>query len=371
MGYGIIKNGVGVYIPETFVDNYKYVEEGNLVKRPEDRTLPEKITLGLGIKERRKVPASDNSTTLAVKASKNAIERAGINPEDIACVYFATESPVNAVAPPTELIETLGLKNETKMHLNIFTCAGGMLAIETACNEMHSPKYRGKYILVVSSDTAQAYIGDELENTVGDGACAFLIGENPVAELVDSFVYTSSTKDFWRENGDKAPSHKGKETVKAYKNHVIGSIKGLLNKGYEINQFSKIGVHSPFPKIIEWLRRDDKEPKIENNPLEELLEEDFRRKTKIARETGARTGNPYSATIGIIFSNMLEQSVREEDLLLCSYGSGATAISMYWRTHDGIELLKNGKTVEKQLESKKEISPSTAKQWLEERIKKH
>lgn len=375
MAYGIV--GWGVYISENVVDNYRYVEERNKVKRPEDRIAPEKVTIGLGVKERRKFPPTENSATIGKVAAHNAIKRADIDPKDIAAVYFATESPVNAVAPPTELIKELGLSNNIKMIQTIFTCAGGMLAFDTACNEMYSPRYKGKYILVISSDTAQSYLGDELENTVADGASAFVIGENPVAEIEDITkdikVYTSSTKDFWRENGNAAPSHNGKETVKAYKKHVVESLKELLKDNCSIDEFDKIGMHSPFPKIMKWAADKDKEPFMQDNPLEELVEDDlFSKKIDIAWKTGSVLGNPYSATIGIILANILENSNPGEKILISSYGSGAAAVSINMKIKEGIkEAAGKGDSVEDYLSKRKEISPETARQWLEQRINKH
>src|SRR5436189_5093571 len=78
--------GIGSYVPKqvfTNKDLIKYMD-----------TSDEWIQERTGIKERRFADRTgETTTTMAVEASKIAIERAGITPQDIDFIVFATLSP--------------------------------------------------------------------------------------------------------------------------------------------------------------------------------------------------------------------------------------------------------------------------------------
>ena len=79
--------GLGYYLPENVVTN-------NDLSKIID-TTDEWIQERTGIKERRWIdPKTDDTTsTMAVKASKIAIERSGLKKEEIDFIIFATLSP--------------------------------------------------------------------------------------------------------------------------------------------------------------------------------------------------------------------------------------------------------------------------------------
>src|ERR1044071_6775042 len=78
--------GIGMFVPENVVTNFdlmKYMD-----------TSDEWIQERTGIKERRYAHRTEETTTtMAVEASKIAIERAGITKDDIDFIVFATLSP--------------------------------------------------------------------------------------------------------------------------------------------------------------------------------------------------------------------------------------------------------------------------------------
>src|SRR5215203_3167205 len=78
--------GIGMYVPERVVTNQdltKYMD-----------TTDEWIQERTGIKERRYAHRTEETTaTMGIEAAKLAIERAGITPQDIDFIVFATLSP--------------------------------------------------------------------------------------------------------------------------------------------------------------------------------------------------------------------------------------------------------------------------------------
>jgi len=78
--------GIGKYLPERIVTNKDLLQYMD--------TSDEWIRERTGIEERRYAHRTEETTTtMAVEAAKVAIERAGITPQDIDFIIFATLSP--------------------------------------------------------------------------------------------------------------------------------------------------------------------------------------------------------------------------------------------------------------------------------------
>ena len=77
--------GVGYSVPNTVVTNE------DLTKLYD--TSDEWIYSRTGIKERRLVSGEENAVTLGIEASKRAIEKSGIKPEEIDMIIVAASAP--------------------------------------------------------------------------------------------------------------------------------------------------------------------------------------------------------------------------------------------------------------------------------------
>ena len=78
--------GLGYYLPENEVDNHELAE----IMDTTDEWVQERT----GIQKRRYAKKhEETSTTMGTKAALIAIERAGINKEDVDFIVFATLSP--------------------------------------------------------------------------------------------------------------------------------------------------------------------------------------------------------------------------------------------------------------------------------------
>ncbi|MCS7298363.1 MAG: beta-ketoacyl-ACP synthase III [Spirochaetia bacterium] len=161
---GVKIRGVGMYVPTRVLTNF------DLEKMVE--TSDEWIRTRTGIVERRIADREVASSDLAFEASKVAIERAGISPEDIDLVICATITP-DMVFPATAYLisEKLGVK-KPGFDINA-ACSGFVYGSVLAGSLLKSGMY--KNILVVGTEVLSKITDWTDRNTCvlfGDGAGA-------------------------------------------------------------------------------------------------------------------------------------------------------------------------------------------------------
>lgn len=310
--------GYGVYIPIYRIKSEEIARVWG--------EMPDRIIKGLGIKEKAVANVDEDTTTISVEASKNALKRSDIDPKDIGAIYIGSESHPYAVKSTSSIVgEAIG----ATPHLNAadleFACRAGTSALIMCMGLVNSNMI--KYGLAIGADTAQGRPGDALEYSAGCGGAAFVVGrDNLIVEIEDYFSYTTDTPDFWRREKADYPSHGGRFTGEpAYFKHVINATKGLLEKGYNLDEFDYIVFHQPnakFPKTI---------AKRMGIPFEKI---------KLGLLTPV-IGNTYSGASLIGLANIIDHAKPGERILMTSFGSGAGSDSFAIVVKDRIEEVRN------------------------------
>ena len=163
--------GIGMYVPEHVVTNddlTRYMD-----------TSDEWIQERTGIKERRYAHRTDETTTtMAVEASKIAIERAGITTSDIDFIVFATLSPDYYFPGCGVLIQrAMGMKEIGALDVRN-QCSGFIYALSVADQFVKTGMY--KNVLVVGSEKHSFGLdmstrGRNVSVIFGDGAGAVVL----------------------------------------------------------------------------------------------------------------------------------------------------------------------------------------------------
>ncbi len=286
---------------------------------------PDRIVLGLGIKEKA-VPAIDeDSATIAVEAARNALAHAGIDAKRIGAVYVGSESKVYAVKPNATIVaEAIGAGPENLTAADLeFACKAGTAGIQMVMGMVKSGMI--EYGMSIGSDTAQGRPGDALEYSAAAGGAAFIIGSDreSIAVIEDSYSFTTDTPDFWRRQHANYPSHGGRFTgPPAYIKHVTNATNGLLEKiGRTHNDYDYVVFHQPNAKF----------------PL------DVAKKMGIPKEKvlpGLLTpiiGNTYSGAAMLGLANVLDGAKPGTSILVTSFGSGAGSDSFSIKVTDQID----------------------------------
>lgn len=163
--------GLGYFVPENVVTN----DDLSKLMDTNDEWIQERT----GIKERRHViKGSDTTTTMGVKAAKVAIERSGVDKNDIDFIIFATLSPDYYFPGPGVLVQReLDIKTVGALDVRN-QCSGFVYAISIADQFIKTGMY--KNVLVIGSEVHSAGLdmttrGRGVSVIFGDGAGAAVL----------------------------------------------------------------------------------------------------------------------------------------------------------------------------------------------------
>jgi hydroxymethylglutaryl-CoA synthase len=324
--------GYGAYIPRNRITIEEIAKQWG--------KDPESIKNGLMLEE-KSVPAYDQDTiTISVEASRDAVARAGISPQEIGAVYIGSESHPYAVKPSgTVLIDALGIGPDVHVADFEFACKAGTEAMFVALSHVLSGHM--DYALGVGADTSQGAPNDALEFSASAGGAAFIMGKkNVLAEILDTYSFTSDTPDFWRREYQHYPRHAGRYTGEpAYFKHLMSSAKTMMAKAnMQAKDFKHAIFHMPNGKF----------------PLQAGKQMGF---TREQMETGwvvNKMGNTYSGSSPTGLAAVLDVASPGDMILITSFGSGAGSDSFVIKATDLLPAArKKGRTVRSMLDENK------------------
>lgn len=324
--------GVGHYVPEKVITNF------DLEKMME--TSDEWIRERSGIQERHFVAENENNTDIAEKATKMALERAGLQAEDIDFIVFATLSP-EYFFPGTGCLlqERLGLPGVGALDIRT-QCTGFVYGLSIADQFVRSGMY--KNVLVVGSEVQSRGLnlstkGRDVAVLFGDGAGAAVVSrtEDQKRCILTSKLHADGrfAKELWCEDPGsvKAPriTH---ELVDA-----DDSIWPFMNG----RQVFKHAV-TRFPEVIEEALQDAGVPKSEvdlviPHQANQRITDAVRMKLELPVEKVysniQKYGNTTAASIPIAMSEAFAQGLIKENSVIClaAFGSGFTWASLLLR----------------------------------------
>ena len=161
--------GTGHAYPEGILTN------ADLEKKVD--TSDEWITTRTGIKQRRKAAPGEYTSLFAVRAAREAIERAKIDPMEIDLLLCATVTP-DQILPSTGCIiqAELGANKAAAMDL-VAACSGFLYGLTMADSMIRTGQAR--YVLVIGAEILTQYVDYTDRGTCvlfGDGAGAAVLG---------------------------------------------------------------------------------------------------------------------------------------------------------------------------------------------------
>ncbi len=313
-----------------------------------------KISSGLGVKEKAVAGFDEDACTLAVEAARKAVEDFSVKAEKIGAVYIGSESHPYAVKPTASIVaDAIGASPELTAADLEFACKAGTAGMQAAAGMVKAGMI--EYGLAVGTDTAQSKPNDALEFTAGSGAGAVIMGKKKgemIAEMNETYSYTTDTPDFWRRQHEEFPRHGGRFTGEpAYFRHVVSAGKGIMKKtGLKAEDFDYAVFHQPNGKF------PVKAGKILGFEAEKLKQ-------------GLITpfiGNTYSGSSMIGLCSVLDVLEDREKVLVVSYGSGAGSDAFVFTGTKNIENRRAKVPVMEMIEEKEYVDYA---QYLKHRRK--
>ncbi len=317
--------GIGHHVPETIITN----EYLSTIMDTNDAWITERT----GIKERRWMnPEKDTVANMAAKASRMALERAGLTEKDVEFIVFATITsdyyfPGSGVLLQRELgLESIGALDVKN------ACSGFIYALSIADQFIKTGMY--KTILVVGAEIQSTAldISDRGRNTAvifGDGAGAVVLRPSDKAGILSTHLHSDGrfAEELYVKDPGSSRPHKERQPeqfldtsgFKVYMNgnlvfkHAVVRFMEVINEALAANNMKK--------EDIDLLVPHQANLRISQYVQEKLALSDDKVFNNIMKY-----GNTTAASIPIAMSEAwAEGKIKENDVIcLAAFGSGFT-----------------------------------------------
>jgi len=320
--------GLGFYVPEHVVTN----DDLSRLMDTNDEWIQERT----GIKERRHVQLEEDTTSgMALKAAKIAIERSGIDKDDIDFIVFATLSPdYYFPGPGVTLQKDLGIKTVGALDVRN-QCSGFIYALSVADQFIKTGMY--KNILVVGSEVHSKGLdmttrGRGVSVIFGDGAGAAVLSRTEDLNKGILSTHLHSQGEHAEELALIAPGM-GKRWVtdiiaennpddESYYPHMNGQFvfknavvrfSEVINEGLEANGLQVSDINMLIPHQA-------------NLRISQFIQQKFQLTDDQVYNNIMKYGNTTAASVPIALTEAWEQGkIKEGDLVvLAAFGSGFT-----------------------------------------------
>lgn len=290
-------------------------------------TSDEWITSRTGIKQRHKAAANEYTSQFGTAAAKQALERAGLKPEDIDLIVCATTTPDQIMPSTGALIQAqLGAVNAAGM--DVFAACSGFLYGLTMVESMIRTG-QIKYALVVGAEVLTKYVDYTDRGTCvifGDGAGAAVLGPVPEGKGI---LATKIRSDGRYEEQLYAPG--GGTKLGTTHETIDNRMHFFKMKG---NELFKVAVRSMADISAEMLAKagytvDDVDlviPHQANQRITDAVASRLGVPEEKVYSNIAEHGNTSSASIPIAIDECIESGkIKEGSLvLLTAFGGGVT-----------------------------------------------
>ena len=327
--------GVGMYLPEREVTNFELESMKAL------ETSDEWIRQRTGIETRRFVTEGQSGTDLAVPASNQAIAAAGLSPDDIDFIIYATLSPDYFFPGNGCFLQERLFGDRTVGAMDVRTqCCGFIYSLVMADSLIKSGQY--DRILVVGAEVHSTALdftarGRDVTVLFGDGAGAAVVGpatdEHP--GIIGSVLHSQGkfARELWTEYPASAHNprinHESLEEGRHYpKMNGRAVFKHAVSRMVEVSK-EVLSMAGKTADEVDLLL-----PHQANLRINQMVASQLGITEEKVVNTISWTGNTTAATIPICMHEALRQGrLKENDLvLLTAFGSGFTwaASLLHW-----------------------------------------
>ena len=320
--------GLGYFVPDNVVTN----DDLSKMMDTSDEWIQERT----GIQERRHViKGEDTTASLGVKAAKMAIERAGIDKDDIDFIVFATLSPDYYFPGPGVMVQRdLGIKTVGAIDIRN-QCSGFVYGISLADQYIKSGMY--KNVLVIGSEVHSTGLdfstrGRGVTVIFGDGAGAAVLSreEDPDKGILSTHLHSEG--EHAEELSLIAPGMGKRWILDIIKDNdpeettYYPYMNGQFVFKNAVQRFSEVIMEGLMTNNLETKDIDMLIPHQANLRISQFIQKKFRLSDDKVYNNIMKYGNTTAASIPIALTEAWEQGkIKPGDLVvLAAFGSGFT-----------------------------------------------
>ena len=307
------------------------------------------ITQVLGIPagkgERAVASFDEDSVSMAVEAARDALR--GASPSDVRALFFATTTPPYAEKLNAALV---GAAAQLPLEIRAADLTGsprvGLTALLQATDAVRA---NGGAALVAIADCRIAAPEAKAESAGGDAGVAFVVGEDPLAEIVATASVTREFLDTWRAPGERF-AHSWEERFALTQAHapLLGAaVRRVLEQAKcAPGDLAKVILDAPNPRAADELARGAK-----------LAPE------QLADSLALTVGQTGAAHAALLLANVLAAAKPGDRILVASAGDGADAVVL--QVTDRAAGYTQARSVGRLIESKGDVAYARYLKWRE------
>lgn len=324
MGYSRIV-GLGHHVPETVITN-EYLAS---IMDTSDQWIVERT----GIHERRFIdPSKDTVANMAAKATRMALERAGLTPGDIDLIVFATITPDYFFPGSGVLLQReLGLDNIPAIDIRN-ACSGFIYALSVADQFIKNGTYKTALVVGAEIQSTALDLTTRGRNTAvifGDGAGVAILQPSDKPGILSTHLHSDgryAEELYVKDPGSSRPRSERQpeqimdtSTYKVHMNgnqvfkHAIVRFTEVIQEALDTNGMNKGDISLLIPHQA-------------NLRISQYIQQKMGLSDDQVYNNIMRYGNTTAASIPIAMSEAwAEGKIRENDVIcLAAFGSGFT-----------------------------------------------
>lgn len=317
--------GLGHYVPEKIITN----EYLSTVMDTNNQWIIERT----GIEERRWIdPEKDTAANMSAKATRMALQRAGLSEKDIDFIVFATITPDYFFPGSGVLLgRELGLDGIPALDIRN-ACSGFIYALSIADQFIKTGMYNTVLVIGAEIQSTALDISTRGRNTAvifGDGAGAAILQPAAKPGILSTHLHADgryAEELYIRDPGSSRPNSERQPdqisdttTFKVVMNgnqvfkHAVVRFTEVINEALEANNLRKEDINLLVPHQA-------------NLRISQYIQEKLALKDDQVYNNIMRYGNTTAASIPIAMSEAWsEGKIKENDLIcLAAFGSGFT-----------------------------------------------
>ena len=317
-------------------------------RRLKRAAIAQVLGIPAGKGERAVASFDEDSVSMAVEAARDALRATSApHASDVRSLFFATTTPPYAEKLNAALV---GAAAQLPLEIRAADLTGsprvGLTALLQAADAVRA---NGGAALVAIADCRVAAPEGKAEQAGGDAGVAFLVGEDPIAELVASASVTREFLDTWRAPGERF-AHTWEERfalTQAYGPLLGAAVKRVLEQAQcAPASIAKVVLDAPNPRAADELARGAK-----------LAPE------QVADPLALTVGQSGAAHAPLVLASVLAAAKAGDLILVASAGDGADAVLL--KVTARAAGYTQARSVGRLIESKGDVAYARYLKWRE------